>query len=216
MLRIERAAFNHPVQAFRQNRRDIPHCGPGPRRYNAPMEGDIQRILISRERISQRVSEIAADISETYRDGQAGLIIVPILAGSVIFLADLIRHLPFKMKIGLMTVSSYRGATTQAGEARMVKDLNLDIRDRHVLIVDDILDTGNTLRMVIAELRQRNPASLRVCVLLRKTVRAPSDVPVDFVGFDIEDVFVVGYGLDYNDHYRNWPDIGVLKPELYQ
>ncbi len=180
------------------------------------MEGDIQRILISRERISRRVSELAVDISATYRDGQASLIIVPILAGSVIFLADLIRHLPFKMKIGLMTVSSYRGATTQAGEARLVRDLNLDIRDRHVLIVDDILDTGNTLRMVIAELRQRNPASLRVCVLLRKTARAPRDVPVDFVGFDIEDVFVVGYGLDYNDHYRNWPDIGVLKPELYQ
>lgn len=183
--------------------------------YNYGMEEDIERILISRERISSRVSELGSSISDTYRDCSGGLVIVPILAGSVIFLADLIRHLPFKMKIGLITVSSYRGATTSGGEPRLVQDLNLDIEGRHVLVVDDILDTGNTLRMVVSELRRRRPASVRVCVLLRKTAKAPADVEVDFVGFDIDDVFVVGYGLDYDDHYRNWPDIGVLRPELY-
>ncbi len=97
----------------------------------------------------------------------------------------------------------------------MLQDLNVEIRDRHVLVVDDILDTGTTLRMVVGELRRRGPKSIRVCVLLRKTSKAPKDLKADFVGFDIEDVFVVGYGLDYNDHYRNWPDIGVLRPELY-
>lgn len=180
------------------------------------MEQDIERILIGRERIGERVTAMADSISETYGDNPDGLVIVPILAGSVIFLADLIRQLPFKMKIGLITVSSYRGATTSAGESRLVQDLNLDIENRHVLVVDDILDTGSTLRMVVENLRERRPASLRVCVLLRKRAKAPRDLAVDFVGFDIEDVFVVGYGLDYNDHYRNWPDIGVLKPELYE
>ncbi len=131
------------------------------------------------------------------------------------FLADLIRCLPFKMKIGLMTVSRYRGATTRGGETRLLHDLNVEIRDRHVLVVDDILDTGTTLRTVLGELRRRGPSSIRVCVLLRKTSKAPKDLVADFVGFDIEDVFVVGYGLDYDDHYRNWPDIGVLRPELY-
>jgi hypoxanthine phosphoribosyltransferase len=119
------------------------------------------------------------------------------------------------MKIGLLTVSSYRGATTTPGKARLVQDVDLDIKNRHVLVVDDILDTGNTLRVVMGLLKKREPASLRMCVLLRKTAKAPKDLSADFVGFDIEDVFVVGYGLDYNDHYRNWPDIGVLRPELY-
>lgn len=179
------------------------------------MEKDLERILISRDRIQQRVEGLAHEISRTYGSDTQGLIIVPILAGSIIFLADLIRFLPFKMKIGLMTVSRYRGATTSGGDARLVHDLTLDIENRHVLVVDDILDTGNTLRMVMADLGRRRPASLRMCVLLRKKAKAPKDLAADFVGFDIEDVFVVGYGLDFNDHYRNWPDIGVLRPELY-
>jgi hypoxanthine phosphoribosyltransferase len=179
------------------------------------MRNDLARILIPRDQIKKRVKELAEDISRTYGDDSKGLVIVPVLAGSIIFLADLIRDLPFKMKIGLLSVSSYRGATTTPGKARVVQDVDLDIKDRHVLVVDDILDTGNTLRVVMGLLKKREPASLRMCVLLRKTAKAPKDLSADFVGFDIEDVFVVGYGLDYNDHYRNWPDIGVLRPELY-
>lgn len=179
------------------------------------MRRDLARILIPRDRIQERVRELAQEISRTYGGDPRGLIIVPVLAGSIIFLSDLIRCLPFKMKIGLMTISRYRGATTQGGDTRLVQDLNLDIKDRHVLVLDDILDTGNTLRAVLAQLRQREPATLRTCVLLRKPTKAPKDLVADFVGFDIEDVFVVGYGLDYDDYYRNWPDIGVLKAELY-
>ncbi len=179
------------------------------------MEQDLDRILIPRDKIQERVREMARGIAATYGDECDGLMIVPILAGSIIFLADLIRCLPFKMGIGLMTMSRYRGATTTGGDTQLIHDLNVDIKNRHVLIVDDVLDSGGTLRAVRDQLRHREPASIRICVLLRKTARAPKDLLADFVGFDIEDVFVVGYGLDYNGHYRNWPDIGVLRPELY-
>jgi hypoxanthine phosphoribosyltransferase len=180
------------------------------------MEQDIARILLSRVRIQARVKELAGNIQATYADENEGLVIVPILSGSIIFLADLIRYMPFKMRIGLMTVSRYRGATTAGGPTQVIQDLSVDIRGRHVLIVDDILDSGGTLRAVQAQLAEREPQSLRTCVLLRKTARAPKDMHPDFVGFEIEDVFVVGYGLDFDGHYRNWPDIGVLHPECYQ
>jgi hypoxanthine phosphoribosyltransferase len=180
------------------------------------MQRDLERILIPRDLIKKRVREMAQTISDLYAKEPQGLVIVPVLAGSIIFLADLIRYLPFKMRIALLTVSSYRGETTRPGSTRLVQDLDLDIKGRHVLVVDDILDTGNTLRVVMGLLQKREPASLRMCVLLRKSRKAPKDIVADFVGFEIEDVFVVGYGLDYNDHYRNWPDIGVLRPELYK
>ncbi|MCK6486202.1 MAG: hypoxanthine phosphoribosyltransferase [Phycisphaerae bacterium] len=179
------------------------------------MRDDIERTLISSEDLARRVRELADEIAATYAGRPDGLVIVPILSGSVIFLADLIRCMPFKMRVGLMAVSSYRGATTQSRGARVLQPLGIDITDRHVLVLDDILDTGNTLRLVVDQLKRQNPASLRVCVLLRKPNKAPKSLQVDFVGFDIEDVFVVGYGLDYNDLYRNWPGIGVLKRELY-
>lgn len=182
----------------------------------APMRQDLDRILIDRDRIRTRVEEIGREITATYSDDLGGLVIVPVLAGSIIFVADLIRTLPFKMKISVMTVSRYRGATTTGGATQFLQDLSHDIRDRHVLIVDDILDSGTTLRMVTAQLQERLPASLRTCVLLRKTAKAPKDLTADFVGFDIEDSFVVGYGLDYDGHYRNLPDIAVLRPELYE
>ena len=184
--------------------------------YNHGMKQDLARILISRDRIKERVSELAEEIAETYGPESQGLVIVPVLSGSIIFVADLIRCLPFKMHIGLVTISRYRGRTTEGGDPLVIQDLRIDIEDRHVLIVDDILDTGSTLRKVSEELRKRRPASLRICTLLRKPDKAPKDVVADFVGFDIEDAFVVGYGLDFNDQYRNWPDIAVLKTELYE
>lgn len=179
------------------------------------MKDDIERILIPREQIAARIQEMARDIAATYEGEGDGLTIVTILSGSLIFLADLIRQLPLRMKIGLITVSSYRGATTESRGSAVVQDLNVDVTGRHVLILDDILDTGGTLRLVRELLARSNPRSIRTCVLLRKPSKAPVDVPADFVGFDVDDVFVVGYGLDYNDLYRNLPDIGVLRRELY-
>jgi hypoxanthine phosphoribosyltransferase len=120
-----------------------------------------------------------------------------------------------KMKLGLITVSSYAGATTESRGASLLMDLNVDVRDRHVLIVDDILDTGGTLRYVQSRLRKLEPRSMRSTVLLRKPSKAPADVTADFVGFEIADEFVVGYGLDYDGHYRNFPHIAVLKKDRY-
>lgn len=180
------------------------------------MEADIDRILFTSDRIAERVHELADEITAQYGDNAAeGLTLVTILSGSLIFLADLMRQLPIRMKIGLITVSSYPGAATKPQGVSVLSQLNTNIRDRHVLIVDDILDTGNTLRTVSQELERLAPRSLRTCVFLRKPSKAPKDVRADFVGFDIDDVFVVGYGLDYNDHYRNYPHIGVLRPDLY-
>ncbi len=179
------------------------------------MEQDIDRILITDRELAQRVDEMAAQIAACYSDDDAGLILVPILSGSIIFLSDLIRRLPMKMKLGLITVSSYAGATTESNAAELVMDLNVDIRGRHVLVVDDILDTGKTLRLVKERLHQRAPRSIRTAVLLRKPSKAPPDVTADFVGFEIADEFVVGYGLDYDGHYRNFPHIAVLKEEHY-
>lgn len=178
------------------------------------MDGDIARILIPRERIAERVGELAGQISRAYEgELDAGLTLVTILSGSLIFLSDLIRRLPLRMKIGLITVSSYKG--TKPTTASVLQQLNTDVAGRHVLLVDDILDTGGTLRLVRELLTPAGPKSIRTCVLLRKPSKAPPDVPADFIGFDIEDVFVVGYGLDFDDHYRNLPDIAVLREKVY-
>ena len=178
------------------------------------MTSDLCRILLTSEQIHERIRALAAEIADTYRGQDTGLTLVPILSGSIIFTADLIRELPLKMKIALMQLSTYPGRSTTPQAPRVVMELNGDIRGRHVLLIDDILDTGRTLRAVQQLLRDRGPASLRTAVLLRKPAKAPPDVLADFVGFDVPDEFVVGYGLDYGDHYRNLPHIGVLKPEL--
>lgn len=178
------------------------------------MEQDLERVLLSRDRIQVRVNQLAAEIATCYEHDALDLTIVPILSGSLIFVADLVRALPFKMKIALIHMSSYPGRTTSAQPLKTISEPTGPIENRHILVVDDILDSGNTLRRVQAMMRARRPASLRTAVLLRKPAKAPPDVPVEFVGFDIEDIFVVGYGLDFDDHYRNLPHIGVLKPEL--
>jgi hypoxanthine phosphoribosyltransferase len=178
------------------------------------MDADVDQVLLRREQIDARVRALAAEIAAGYEQDERGLTLVPILSGSIIFLADLIRELPMKMKIALVHLSTYPGRSVTASEPRMVMELAGDVHERHVLIVDDILDTGRTLRHVQDMIRRREPASLRTVVLLRKPAKAPPDVRVDFVGFDIEDLFVVGYGLDFDDHYRNYPHIGVLRAEL--
>jgi hypoxanthine phosphoribosyltransferase len=177
------------------------------------MDDDIARILIHRDRIAARVQEMAAEIVAAYDGDHVGLTLVPILSGAIIFLADLIRCLPLKMKIALVQLSAYPGSATAPRDPRTLLELTGDVTGRHVLIVDDILDSGRTLGRVQAMMRERHPQSLRCVVLLRKPGKAPPEVKVDFVGFDIDDLFVVGYGLDYGDVYRNYPHVAVLSPE---
>lgn len=178
------------------------------------MHTDIDRILFHRDEIDARVRALAADIAADYANEDGGLTLVPILSGAIIFLADLIRHLPLPMKLALVQISTYPGATTKPGDPKTVMELSGDVRDRHVLLVDDILDTGRTITRVREMIRERGARSVRTAVLLRKPSKAPPDLPADYVGFDVEDLFVVGYGLDYNDLYRNYPHVGVLRPEL--
>jgi len=181
------------------------------------MHGDIDRILIPQERIATRVRELAREIIVDHTpprmSGEAEITIVPILTGAMIFCCDLIRRIPFAMKIGLMTVSSYPGASLRTQGSQVLGQQLGDVKGRHVVIVDDILDSGGTIKLVLPVMQSLGAASVKTCVLLRKDRPAAKEVPVDYVGFEIPDEFVVGYGLDYNNYYRNLPDIVTLKPE---
>lgn len=178
------------------------------------MESDLSQVLFTAEEIRARVKQLAGEITAAYAEADSSLTLLPVLAGSMIFTADLIRELPVKMKIALVQLSAYPGKATTAGETQIRMDITGEIAGRHVLIVDDILDSGNTIRRVRQLVEERQPASVRTVVLLRKPGKAPPDVGVDFVGFDVADRFVVGYGLDFDDLYRNLSCIGVLRPEL--
>jgi hypoxanthine phosphoribosyltransferase len=165
-------------------------------------------VLLSAEQIQTRVGELARQIAADYH-GQP-LTIVGVLTGSLVFLADLVRRLDLPLRIGLIQASSYRGAVTAPGELHVGPDLVPDVRGRHVLLLDDILDTGQTIGHLVRHLRDLGSLSVRVAVLLRKLGRQTVALEPDYSGFDIPDAFVVGYGLDYNDEYRNLPYIAVL------
>ena len=168
-------------------------------------------ILISAERIQQRVAELARQVAADFRDHRP-VTIVGVLTGSLMFLADLVRRLDLPLRIGLIQASSYRGEATTPGELRVQPELQPDVRGRHVLLLDDILDSGHTLAAIVDAVRQDvRPLSVKSCVLLRKVKERARPIEADYVGFDIEDEFVVGYGLDYQERYRNLPFIGVLR-----
>jgi hypoxanthine phosphoribosyltransferase len=175
---------------------------------------DLARILFDRHQVAARVRELGRRIAGDLRS--EGLTVVPIMSGAMIFAADLIRELPLRMTIDLLSVGSYSGASTVGGDLRLRAPLSASIEGRHVLVVDDIFDTGRTLKWVCDHLAGRGPAGLKTCVLLRKPARREVDLEPDYVGFDVPDEFVVGYGLDFDGHYRNLADIGVLRPELYR
>jgi len=175
---------------------------------------DMAEILITEEELQARVAELGRAISVDYQGKD--LLAVCILRGAIIFLSDLTRQITIHHEIDFMAVSSYGGGRTESsGVVRILMDLRTNIGGRDVLIVEDIVDTGLTLTYIIDNLKTRRPASLRTCALLNKQARRVVDVSVDYIGFDIPDKFVIGYGLDYGERYRNTPFIGVLKPELY-
>jgi hypoxanthine phosphoribosyltransferase len=185
----------------------------------AGMNSDIERVLISREQIHHRIKELAAQITRDHTPATGDVpevTIVPILTGAMIFCCDLIRQIPFAMKIGLMTVSSYPGTSIKSQGVSVLGQQLGNIKGRHILLLDDILDTGSTLRKVAPMIKELGAETVRTCVLLRKDRPEARTTPCDYVGFDIPDEFVVGYGLDYDDYYRNLPDVVTLKREVYE
>ena len=179
------------------------------------LRGDIGQILISEEQIRDKVRELGGLISADYAGRSVTL--VSVLKGSLPFMADLMRAIDVPVQIDLMEVSSYGGATTEtSGLVRILKDLSSSIAGRDVLIVEDIIDTGLTLNYLLRYLRGKNPSTLRICALLDKPARRLVEIPIDYTGFTIPDEFVVGYGLDFGEYYRNVPFIGVLRRELYE
>ncbi len=179
-----------------------------------PLEQDIDRILISADEIQGRIRDLAGSINDTYTDEDRPLLVC-VLKGAFMFLADLTRHLAMRHEVDFMETSSYGARTESSGVVRILLDLERNIQARHVLIVEDIVDSGRTLDYVTRNLETREPASVRVCTLLNKPTRRVIDVDLDFVGFEVPDEFVVGYGLDFDEQYRNLPFIGVLKEEIY-
>jgi hypoxanthine phosphoribosyltransferase len=179
------------------------------------LQADVEQVLVSEEQIAAKVAELGSQISEAY--GGRELTLVSVLKGSLPFMADLMRAITIPVRIDLMEVSSYGGVTTESsGLVRILKDLSASIDGRDVLLVEDIIDTGLTLNYLLRYLRGKNPRSLRICALLDKPARRLVDIPIDYVGFTIPDQFVVGYGLDYGELYRNLRYVGVLRPSVYE
>src|SRR5882672_9298630 len=179
----------------------------------APWRSEVERILITDQQLARRVRSLSAEIECDFRGRE--MVVVSLLSGTVMFLADLIRHLSLPLRLDFIGVSSY-GAGTTSGELVFTKELRIDVRGRDVLLVDDILDTGRTMKRVLAKLRKLKPRRIKTCVLLDKPARRVEKVRADYVGFSIPDLFVVGYGLDFAERYRNLPFVGVLHPEMYQ
>src|SRR5215471_5070468 len=187
---------------------------PSPNRARVPARWnrEVERVLISGEEIARRLRVMAREIQKDFSQNE--LVVVSLLNGTVMFLADLVRHLSLPLRLDFIGVSSYR-ANTESGELVFTKDLRLDVRGRDVLLVDDILDTGKTITRVQEKLRDLGPKQIRICVLLNKPSRRQFPVQANYVGFEIPDVFVVGYGLDFAERYRNLPFVGVLHPKVY-
>jgi hypoxanthine phosphoribosyltransferase len=174
---------------------------------------DIKSVMISEEEIAKRVKELGKQLTEDYKGKE--LLVVGILKGCMLFLSDLVRTIELPLTMDFMVVSSYGATTKSSGVVRIIKDLEREIEGKDVLIVEDIVDTGLTLSYLVENFKARNPKSVRVCSLLDKPDRRKAQVDIQYVGFKIPDEFVVGYGLDYGENYRNLPFVCVLKPEVY-
>jgi hypoxanthine phosphoribosyltransferase len=177
------------------------------------LAADVSTILVPPEALRQRIAELGTTITRDYADSEP--LLVGVLKGAVMFMVDLAREIDLPLEVDFMAVSSYGSSTQSTGVVRILKDLDQAIEGRHVLVVEDIVDTGLTLRYIVENLRDRSPASVRICALLRKRKALQTAPDIDYVGFEIPDEFVVGYGLDYAEQYRNLPFIGILRPEVY-
>ncbi len=185
---------------------------PKTRTKRRPPHPDLERVLATEAAINSRLKRLGREISRTYGDQE--ITVIAIINGAIFFSADLLRQITSPVRLDCIRVSSYRNSSSPVTPPRVLDMLVLDLENRHVLLIDDILDTGRTLSIVVEEIRKRKPASVKTCVLLDKKVRRDVEIEADFVGFTIPDRFVVGYGLDFAERYRNIPCIGVLKTDL--
>ena len=179
------------------------------------MNPDLEKIILSPEEINSRVREIAEEINQHYKDTVREIILITLLDGAIVFTADLIRHISVPLRLDCIRVSSYGNSTNPETAPRILGSLKSEVQDKHVLLVDDILDTGNTMKRIYDEVSSKNPASLKTCVFLDKPERRENNFQADWSGFNIPDEFVVGYGLDYAGRYRELPYLGTLKPAIY-
>ena len=180
------------------------------------MENDILKVLISEEALQQKVRELGAQISRDYAGSPRKLLVLGVLKGSFVFMADLIRQITVPCQVEFMAVSSYHAGVKSSGVVKIIKDIDIDPQDIDILIVEDILDSGLTLKYLKDLLLQRHASNIRIATLLDKPARRAADIKADYSGFEIPDDFVVGYRLDYAESYRNLPYVGVLKPEVYE
>ena len=178
------------------------------------LEKNIEKVLLTKEQLEQRIKELGAEITRDYQGKE--LVLAAVLRGSYVFMADLTRAIDLPLTVDFMAVSSYGAGTVSSGQVEIKKDLSDPIEGKNLLIIEDILDSGNTLYYLMDVLSARHPASVRICTLLDKPERRVKPIKADYAGFVIPDAFVVGYGLDYAEKYRNLPYVGVLKPEVYQ
>lgn len=178
------------------------------------MINDVESVLLSEEKLAKRIAEIGAEITADYAGKE--ILMIGVLRGAVIFMADLARSIKVPVAIDFMAVSSYGVGTTSSGVVRILKDLDENVEGKHILVVEDIIDSGLTLNYLLDNLKSRKPASIKLCTLLNKPDRRKVDVKIDYNGFNVPDYFVIGYGLDYAEKYRNLPFIGILKPEIYK
>lgn len=178
------------------------------------MKKDVKEVLFSEEVLRKRVKELAVQISSDYKGKE--LVVVGILKGSVVFTAELIKDIDIYCELDFMAVSSYGNSTETTGVVRILKDLDNSIEGKHILIVEDIVDTGTTLSYLLKYLKARKAASIEIVALLNKPARRKVELPVKYIGFEVPDAFIVGYGIDYAEKYRNLPYIGILKPEIYE
>jgi hypoxanthine phosphoribosyltransferase len=180
---------------------------------SATIHDDVEEVLLTGDRIQARVAELGTQLAADYAGRDP--VLVSVLKGSIVFLADLVRRMEIPLSIDLMEVSSYGASTESSGQVRILKDLSMTIEGRDVIVVEDIIDTGLTLNYLLRYLHDKGPASIRICCLLDKPARRLADITIDYRGFTIPDRFVIGYGLDYDERYRNLPYIGVLRPSVY-
>lgn len=178
------------------------------------MINDVESVLLSEETLAKRIAEIGAEITADYVGKE--ILMIGVLRGAVIFMADLARAIKVPVAIDFMAVSSYGAGTRSSGVVRILKDLDENVEGKHILVIEDIIDSGLTLNYLLDNLKSRKPASIKLCTLLNKPERRKVDVKIDYNGFDVPDYFVIGYGLDYAEKYRNLPFIGILKPEIYK